>query len=232
LLHEDVATLLAFFERAEMAPALVRSAYRRAVDAAHGGLAAPSPEEPDALDRAAATVMQERGIAALTFRNVAAQAGTTLGRTAWHFGSKTTLLERAFEQLYRDVAGMPPLDGSVTKEEMLAQVIAAVTGGTQPILRAFDEIILHIARSPDHMPLRGAIRVYRDPAATWVLNTLLADAGPVPPSLASVFSSICRGLDHYSLTAAQRPDASAQQDYPCPAPSVMAEQVLRGFLHL
>ncbi len=232
LLHEDVATLLAFCDDGEMAPDPVRSAFRRAVDAAHGGLAAASRAEPDALDRAAAAVMQDHGIAALTFRNVAARAGETLGRTAWHFGTKTALLERAFEQLYRDAAGLPPPVGGVAKEDMLAQVIAAVTGGSQPILRAFDEIILHIARSPDHVPLRGAIRAYRDPAATWVLEGLLADSGPVALSLASVFSSICRGLDHYSLAHAEKPGESDQRDRHYPAPAAMAELVLRRFVRL
>lgn len=233
LLHEDVAALLAYCEYGELGTAPVRSAYRAQVAAATAGLATPSHEPPNTLDRAAATVMQERGIAGLTFRNVAAQAGETLGRTAWHFGTKTVLLERAFEQIYRDAAGVPPPDGSVSKEEMLGHVITAVTGGTQPILRAFDEIILHIARSPDHVPLRGAIRAYRDPAATWVLKTLLADAGrPVPSSFASAFSSICRGLDHFSLAHMECVGESDLETRHRATPGAMAEQVLRRFLRL
>jgi len=141
------------------------------------------------------------------------------------------LLERAFEQLYRDVAGGRPPEGLVPKEELLRVLIANVTGGAQPILRAFEDIIRHISHSTDHFALRGAIRSYRDPAATWVLEALLKDAAQASPSVASAFSSICRGLDHYSVAFTNTRQPASQHDG-WPEQAVMAEQVLRRFLRL
>lgn len=231
LLGENVTALLTFLEVREMVQAPVRLAYRQATKPSWLG-GATDDREANALDQAAATILHERGIAALTFRNVAALAGETLGRTTWHFGTKSALLERAFEQLYLDAVGPQLATGSFTRAQMLDMVIEAVTSGSQPILRAFDEIILHIARSPDHVALRGAIRAYRDPAASWTLDMLLAGEEAVSPALASAYSSICRGLDHYSLANAQRFCTTAQQDRHSPAPAAMAEQVLRRFAHL
>lgn len=226
LLAENVSALLAFSDNGEMLPSPVRIAYRTAVKTPWLD-PAMSDSVPSPLDRAAATILQEQGIAGLTFRNVADQAGETLGRTSWHFGTKTALLERAFEQLYREVAGQPPPTGSVMREEMLGQITSAVSSGEQPILRAFDEIILHIARSQEHIALRGAIRAFRDPAANWVLASLLASGEPVSPALASAFSSICRGLDHYSLAHAGDGVSSSLEDLQNPAPAEMADRVLR-----
>jgi AcrR family transcriptional regulator len=143
--------------------------------------------------------LSTQGLAALTFRSVASRAGVTLGNASYHFGSKSRMIRRAFEHLYRSNASEPAMASQSSAGDLLRIVVSAIAEGNQPVLRAFDEIILHISRGEDHTLLRGAIRGYRDPAATWVLEALLDAPGRVPSSLAGAFSSICRGIDHLSL---------------------------------
>ena len=59
-----------------------------------------------AMDAAAASLLTEGGVAALTFRAVAGRAGATLGQTAYYFGSKTQLLGAAFDTLYQQIANL------------------------------------------------------------------------------------------------------------------------------
>lgn len=124
-------------------------------------------------------------------------------------------------------AAQVALHRAVTPSLMLYHVVDAVTSGTQPILCAYDEIILHTARSDAHVSLRGAIRAYRDPAANWVMQTLLARDEPVPYSLGAVFSSLCRGLDHYRL-ACPTGDLKLAESLA----NSMAKRVLGRFLRL
>jgi AcrR family transcriptional regulator len=201
LLDETVGALINFLSDRRIEPAPVRSAYRAVVQDEHGGVLDVPGTPADPLEAAAAEILATQGISALTFRAVAERAGTTLGSASYHFQSKHRMVRRAFEHLYRGAAGEAAPLTDVSADDLLTMVVQTIAKGDQPILRAFDEITQYISRSEDYAPLRGVIRSYRDPAATWLLEALLDAPGRIPSSLAGAFSSICRGLDHLSLAA-------------------------------
>lgn len=199
LLDETATALLSFLEEGEMHPSPVREAYAGRAEGEYADRSDGAEVPADGLDEAAVEILSTQGLSALTFRAVARRAGTTLGSAAYHFGSKARMMRRAFDHLYRSSAEQPVLAGQASPAELLQVTVGALVDERQPVLRAFDEIILYICRGDEHAPLRGVIRGYRDPAATRVLESLLGRPGQVPPALAAAFSSICRGLDHSSI---------------------------------
>jgi len=199
LLGETVKAFVDQILGERIGASMVRQAYSELAEREYRGSIDIDEQAPAALDAAAADLLKERGLSALTFRAVADRAATTLGHASYHFGSKTRMLQRAFDQLYRTASEGGSELGEWGRDAVLEAVLRAVVGGSNPILRAFDEVIAHIARSEDHLPLRGIIRGYRDPAASWALAGLLSSPASPSPALAAAFSSLCRGIDHLAL---------------------------------
>jgi AcrR family transcriptional regulator len=206
LTGETAQVLFAFVENHPLPRPQIRQAFRDLAAREFG--VAEDGAEPDPLDRAAARILLQSGFAALTFRNVAREAGTTLGSTSYHYGSKSSLIRRAFEMLYRSNAGtaerLTGLAGNLRHA-----IVQVLVNDRQPILRAYDELILHISRDPEFIDLRGAIRGYHDPAAGWSVASMIGSDEPVSPALAAAYSSICRGIDHLALAV---PAAEALQE--------------------
>lgn len=177
----------------------VRTAYRQRAGREYDA-AADDTEPVSALDKAAAGVLRDAGFAALTFRNVAREAGVTLGTASYHFQSKTRLVRRAFDALYRDASGSPQ-QLIAFSGDLPQKIVELLVEGRQVIPRVFDEIILYISRDDDFIDLRGAIRGHQDPAANWVAGHLLSSDAEITPALAAAFASICRGIDHFAIGA-------------------------------
>lgn len=211
LLGEDVALLMGQAQGEASAP--VRAAYQAAVaqeGASMANLPAGRPADGDrdqpgaALDAAAADLLCQRGIGALTYRAVASHAGCTLGQAAWRFRTRADLLHKAFLHLYHELAITTRPAELIPRELMIEGTAEAVSSGAQPVLGAFDEIILHVARSPDHAGLAAPIRVFADPTARWATASLLGANDARASAQAPIFSALCRGLDHLAL--AHTPD--------------------------
>lgn len=217
-------TAAAFADRTSGRPsgaAPIRSSYSDLAQRGYAADAETATTSSGPLEAAAADILREEGVSGLTFRAVADRAGTTLGYASYRFGSKTRMLKAAFEQVYelgwssdRDDGKAPP------REELMAGVVAAISAGDEPILRALNEITLHICRSDDYHGMRGVIRSFPDPAASWVLKGLLHTEEPISPSLSAAFSSICRGL--HQLGAGLAPEVSRD----------LCRRALRQFLGL
>jgi len=199
LLDETVRALINHLHHVPRGPSPVRKAYQILAERDYACAAEADWGSSALLDVAAAEILRDAGVSALTFRGVADRAGTTLGNASYHFGSKSKMLKRAFETLYRMSSGSQNGFRLADDDALREALLDGVSAGNQSILRAFDEIILHISRSRDNAALRGVIRGYRDPAAGWALERLLHEDEPISSSLCSAFSSICRGLDHLSI---------------------------------
>lgn len=197
LLHENVFSLMRHLEGKDPADPMIRSMLETQTRN-HG------QTESHELDIVAARLLGEAGIVGLTFRAVAKEASVPLGQVAYQFGSKSELLRRAFEEIYRVEAGEAHAEPfPETREELRQVVCEGIARADQPVLRAFDEVTSHIARNPEYADMRRMVRVFPDPAAMHVVEGLLGEDRPVSSSLSAAFSSICRGLNQLALQREQ-----------------------------
>lgn len=206
LLDENTSALVSHLAGEFIPPSSIRNAYQIRAEGASPYSAEQETRSGDGLtlDRAAANIMCEDGIAAVTFRAVAKKAGTTLGQTSYHYGSKSKMLTRAFAMLYAERAGSREDIGDLPQAALRTALLSEITQGTNPILRAWDELIMHICRDDEHLALRGITRGWRDPAAQWIIERLATAPLTAPAALAAAFSSAIRGLNHRCLPLAEQ----------------------------
>lgn len=165
-------------------------------------------EGREALLRAAVRVVADAGLRHLTFRAVAAEAGTTHGLVRHHFGSRDALIEAALEYSVKSsIASGSLVPGTRSYEDFSASLPAAVSA--DPQTQAFQyELMLEARRSPNLEHLADALyRTYREATAT----ELGALGFPRDEALADlvfaaldgvVFDQLTRGLDQERATAA------------------------------
>lgn len=184
---------------ADLPEAQMRVACHDRVEAEHQA-SAENPAEPGSLELAAADLLTEGGVAAVTFRAVAARAGATLGTATYHFGSKPGLLSAAFRTLYytnvRRGASRRTEPAAPQMSDMRDQLATYLAGRREPILRAMDEVVLQICRSEERDPLCGPMRYLRGTTSRSALQKLLGRPNAAPLGLAASFSSFAIGLDH------------------------------------
>lgn len=203
LLDETIFALFDFLENGNALPSsAVRDSYQRAAEAEYGPSRTP-PDAPSHFDDAAAALLADEGLSALTFRAVARRAGATLGTVGYHFGSKAEMAQRAVRRLYETSAGHSVTDLAASlpasPAELLDEVIESVVTGQSPVLRAFDELSLQLSRGDDDSAFRAVTRGFRDPIGMAVLGGLLR-RDMTARSLAAAFSSIVRGYGHHCRT--------------------------------
>lgn len=204
LLEETVAALVIWLRERRLSPDIVRPAYRTL---ARRGYDAPTPHG-GALEQqiaaAAGALLAEKGHVGVTFRAAAAEARVTLGKVIHVCGTKSGLLHTALHSLYErealggDLAHL--LTQSLAPDDMLDQLLDAVLGGKQPVLRAYDEIERAIYNGAEYAPLRGLVRSMADPSGTWTLQQMLGGTHP-PAALVAVFSAVIRGIGYRALHA-------------------------------
>ncbi len=223
LLEETTTALIAWLGARRFGDDGVRLAHRALARADYREPLQSGAGERADLAEAAADLLAAQGHAGVTFRAVAAQAGVTLGKVVHLVGTKSQLLALALHRLYeREALGGDPEQFQAQRfapDEMLAIMLDAVLGGTQPVLAAYDEIERAIYNGADHAPLRGVVRAMEDPSGTWALTQLLGGAVP-PASLVAAFSAILRGVGHRAVHAADPPETLRDE----------AEAALRPFL--
>ena len=95
------------------------------------------------IANAAANVLERSGMAGLTYRAVAAEAGVTLGTVSHQFRSASDLLHATFETIYDRIS--PP--GAALP--VAADAGTAEARRTAPIYFATEELILSVARRSD-----------------------------------------------------------------------------------
>jgi AcrR family transcriptional regulator len=210
LLEETALSLTRWLRERRYARDEVRPLYRTLADR---GYEAPEPA-PDAatatIAEAAAALLAESGHAGVTFRAVAARAGVTLGKVVHVQGSKSALLHAALHALYEREALGGDLEWFVSQqlppEVVLAELLAAVLRGDQPVLAAYDEIERAIYNGGEYAGLRAMVRAMDDPSGTWALRQMLGGI-ETPASLVAVFSAIIRGIGYRA-----RHSGSAERD--------------------
>lgn len=197
LLEETTAALVIWLAERRFVRETVRPFHRALARRGYSEPVQVSAPEIAGIAGAAADLLAERGHAGVTFRAVAARGGVTLGKVIHVVGTKAQLLALALHRLYeREALGDAREDfvaRTIPPQEMLGHLMAAVLGGSQPVLRAYDEIELAICNGSEFHPLRGVVRSMEDPSGTWALTQMLG--GTVPPaSLVAAFSAVIRGV--------------------------------------
>jgi AcrR family transcriptional regulator len=176
---------------------------------------------PEQIATAAADIVERLGMAGLTHRAVAAEAGLTLGMVSRNFRTSADLARASFEMIYRRAVTMvethiqaaavegrndprPPISGyQVTSVQMLA----------------LDELMLAVAREEELQPFAPQLRYLRGRSSGPYLASLLGP-GATPSRLdAALFSSFQSGLKRARATMT---DAEGQ-DY--------ADRLLEQLLH-
>lgn len=215
LLEETAAALVLWLRERRFAPSDVRSAFCALAQRGYDVPAPPPGALADQITEAAATLLAEQGHVGVTFRAVAARAGVTLGKVLHVHGTKTSLLRAALHRLYQREAAGDDLEQRLAltfaPEVMLDHLLAAVLGGKQPMLAAYDEIERAIYNGAEHAGLRGLIRARDEPIGTWALGQMLGGSQP-PASLVAAFSAIIRGIGYRAscggTTAADLPSGA------------------------
>lgn len=206
LLDETIFALLDFLVNGNSLPSsAVRDSYQHAADAEYA-VSRTILDTATPFDDAAASLLADEGLSALTFRAVAKRAGATLGTVAYQFGSKAEMAQRAVRRLYEMSVEHPGADPGASlpasPARLLDEVIETVVTGNSPVLRAFDEISLHLSRGDGNPAFRAVTRSFRDPIGVAVVGRLL-QTDVAATSLGAAFSSIIRGYGHHchSLSA-------------------------------
>jgi AcrR family transcriptional regulator len=169
-------------------------------DLAHRDAAAlilPSPlddEVANAIAAAAAATVAKRGVAALTHRAVAAEAGMTLGVVSYKFRTSAELLKAAFEAIYRRM--VPPLPGVPTPPvakggEAGARHAAGVP--TPADLLGAEELLVAASRDPEFQAFAAQLHYLRGGSAGRVLQELLGLDGPLAPADRAISSMLLAG---------------------------------------
>jgi AcrR family transcriptional regulator len=199
LLEETAASLLRWLNHRQFALDAIRPIHQ---ELARRGYDRPATSD-DALaariEQAAADLLAEKGHSGVTFRAVAAHAGVTLGKVIHLCGTKSELLRRALHRLYeREALGGDReqfVAQSFPARVMLDYLLAAITSGAQPVLRAYDEIERAIYNGHEYAALRGVVRSMEDPSGVWALEQMLAGRKP-SGSLVAAFSAVIRGVGY------------------------------------
>lgn len=144
-------------------------------------------------------IVRDGGVAAVTHRAVAAEAGVPLAATTYYFASKDDLLdqalnlvaERSTAELAERAAGVAerstPRD---VADALVALSVEQLESATSPLVAQY-ELYLEAARRPS---LRGAV-VRWDAAYAGLVAALLQGAGvPDPAAAATIVVSTLEGL--------------------------------------
>lgn len=209
LLEETVAAFTLWMREGRLSVDLVRPVYSSLARCGYNEPTLSPDIEAAEIASAAATLLAEKGHAGVTFRSVAARAGVTLGKVIHVHRTKSALLHAALHCLYEREALRGDIEQlrahRIAPEPMLERVLAAVVGGSQPVLAAYDEIERAIYNGAEHAPLRGLVRAMDDPSGAWALQQMLGGTEPTA-SLVAAFSAVIRGIGYRARHAGATPE--------------------------
>ncbi len=147
----------------------------------------------DAVAQAAASVVEEGGVAALTHRAVATRAEVTLGVVSYNFRTSADLAQVAFETIYRNITDhvREAVKARLDREEA---ILAWKDFPSQPSpLVAIEELMLAVARDPALAEFGPQLRYLRGRTSGLQLAALLGGNAQVSPLDMAVYSSFVSG---------------------------------------
>jgi AcrR family transcriptional regulator len=139
------------------------------------------------IAKAAATLLIEGGVSAVTHRAVAASAGLTLGVVSHNCKRADDLLRLAYGEIYRSLSSGA---GSRPPAATPSQVPPLETLPARAQMLAVDELLLAVARGRADPELAQSLRYLR---GTTSRQELSFPAGAAGELLAAVFSSVMMG---------------------------------------
>lgn len=169
LANDDLADR-AIRGRSSVSPLWYRALMQQAI-AVETGMPPEAPPKSDLFDRlllAGAETVAARGASALSFRNVAAQAGVSLSAVTHYFPKRQSLIYAVYRRIFEEIASdWPDARAGKTRrtaariaEDYLDKVLHRKFGGAcQPIAHA--ELYLLAARDPSLSDLAWHMRMTR-----------------------------------------------------------------------
>ncbi|MEN2712169.1 TetR/AcrR family transcriptional regulator [Sphingomonas sp. NPDC092331] len=167
-------------------------------------------ETAERIAEAAAAIVARGGVAGVTHRAVAAEAGLTLGVVSHKFRTSAELLGSAFEAIYRR---------NVPAGELEAELAAAADGngramldrlgerpGAEEFRLATSELMMAAMRDPALAPFAAQLRYLRGRTSRLFLQAMIGRDRPIGPLDAAIFSSfaIGQGNAHRGLSDGER----------------------------
>lgn len=147
----------------------------------------------DAIAQAAASVVEDGGMAALTHRAVATRAEVTLGVVSYNFRTAAELAQAAFEAIYRRITEnvQETVRAALDRDE--AVVALRDFASQPPALVAIEELMLAVARDPALAAFGPQLRYLRGRTSGLQLAALLGEAGTPSPQDMAIYSSLVSG---------------------------------------
>jgi AcrR family transcriptional regulator len=147
----------------------------------------------DAIAQAAARVVEDGGVAALTHRAVAARAGVTLGVVSYNVRTSAELAELAFETIYRNVVA-PAHDSprSLPSREDVLESLRDFPSQPRGLI-AIEELILAVARDPALAAFAPHLRYSRGRTSGLQLAALLGPDAKLSALDKAIYSSLVSG---------------------------------------
>lgn len=154
----------------------------------------PPPDDAvaDSVAAAAARTIAARGVAGLTHRAVAAEAGVTLGVVSYKFRTSAELLQGAFEAIYRRMTQDGGLDAPLPSR---TEALAALDGllPERAHMLAAEELFMACARNPALQPFAARLRYLRGRTSGRMLQALLGAARPISVIDGAIISAFATG---------------------------------------
>ena len=155
----------------------------------------PSDDTAIRVAEAAAQIIAENGVTALTHRAVAAKAGLTLGVVSYKFRTSADLLQAAFEAIYR--RSTPETDQEMEQNPAFAREAAqTVLDRNFPVradLLASHELIVAAARDATYQAFSVKLRYQRGRSGMRFLRAFLGPDRPIAAMDAAIFSALLAG---------------------------------------
>ena len=145
------------------------------------------------ISDAAADIVEEGGVSALTHRAVAARAEVTLGVASYNFRTSADLVRAAFNTIYRRLTEVSR-EGPVEQVERSEWTAAWRDFSSQPRrLAAMEELMLAVARDPELRDFAPQLRYLRGRSSGLQLQAQLEPGARISPLDAALYSSMISG---------------------------------------
>ena len=170
---------------------------------------------------AARTLLESRGYAHITTRDLVAESGTNLASIGYHFGSKAELLNQAIEDAFADwarrLADLVMADPDATPVQRAWTTWAAVRDALpaqRPLLQSYVEALAQAQREP---ALRAQLAAHMREVRAMVAERAAESLGDGTPAddprcqaVAAFVLAVCDGLSLQWLLDPEAMPSSAQ----------------------
>lgn len=169
----------------------------------------PGPKAPEEarrrdLLRAAFTVATEDGLAGLTTRAVAAEAGVSQGLVFFHFGNREALLVALLDWLLASVLRRradrlgPDAPPAARLYDLVARELAGLPANRARVQMLFDFWVMGMRQTDVRERIRHALDAYRRDFRPYAEAVIAADperfAGTTPAGMAAAVTALIEGV--------------------------------------